>query len=195
MLFSELWRLFLRVLDFWKFSWLFVHVLRYHFETWHIDLVTKVVSMLSSSCIPIWTLWLTLQPNIGQCHLSAFMALKVILRPQIWYTHSNNECLDPYWFSSCLGNFWLSGGQNHLRKGVDRDPASEKFYRLFFYMFRDMSFKPGIYIQQVARHMRFEFHHNQVSASGEFSGLFSTPLSLANKIIVDVCKNNWNAVR
>ena len=32
----------------------------------------------SSSFIPIWTLWPTLQPKIGQCHLSAFMALKII---------------------------------------------------------------------------------------------------------------------
>ena len=32
--------------------------------------------------------------------------------PQIWYTHSNSECLDPCWFLSCLGNFWPSGGQN-----------------------------------------------------------------------------------
>ena len=30
----------------------------------------------SSSFIPIWTLWPTLQPKIGQSHLSAFMALK-----------------------------------------------------------------------------------------------------------------------
>ena len=32
----------------------------------------------SSSFIPIWTLWPTLQPKIGQSHLSAFMALKII---------------------------------------------------------------------------------------------------------------------
>ena len=31
-----------------------------------------------SSFIPIWTLWPTLQPKIGQSHLSAFMALKII---------------------------------------------------------------------------------------------------------------------
>ena len=30
----------------------------------------------SSNFIPIWTHWPTLQPNIGQSHLSAFMALK-----------------------------------------------------------------------------------------------------------------------
>ena len=32
----------------------------------------------SSSFVPIWTLWPTLQPKIGQRHLSAFMALKII---------------------------------------------------------------------------------------------------------------------
>ena len=32
----------------------------------------------SSSFIPIWTLWLTLQPKIGQSHLSAFMTSKII---------------------------------------------------------------------------------------------------------------------
>ena len=32
----------------------------------------------NSSFIPIWTLWPTLQPKIGQSHLSAFMALKII---------------------------------------------------------------------------------------------------------------------
>ena len=51
-------------------------------------------------------------------------------------------------------------------------PASKKFYRLFLYMFRYMNLKRGVYIQQVVWHMRFEFHHNQVYASGEFSGLF-----------------------
>ena len=40
----------------------------------------------SSSLIPIWTLWPTLQPKIGQSHLSAFMALKIIQRLHIWYT-------------------------------------------------------------------------------------------------------------
>ena len=49
----------------------------------------------SSSFIPIGTLWPTLQPKIGQSHLSAFMALKIIQRPQIWYTHLYCECLDP----------------------------------------------------------------------------------------------------
>ena len=32
----------------------------------------------SSSFIPIWTLWHNLQPNIGQSHLSAYIALKII---------------------------------------------------------------------------------------------------------------------
>ena len=59
----------------------------------------------------------------------------------------NSECLDPYWFLSCLGNFWPSGGQKHSKGGVSRAPSQW--------------------------HMKFEFHQNQVSASEEFSGLFS----------------------
>ena len=101
----------------------------------------------SLSFIPIWTLWPTLQPKIGQSHLSAFMALKIMWRPQIWYTHSNSECLDPYWLLSCLGIFWPSGGQKHSKGGVSRAPSQWD--------------------------MRFEFHQNQVSASEEFSGFFS----------------------
>ena len=85
----------------------------------------------SSSFIPIGTLWPTLQPKIGQSHLSAFMALKIILRPQIWYTHLYCECLDPYWFSSWLGNFWPSGRQNTWKGVLLGLPASEKFSGLF----------------------------------------------------------------
>ena len=62
--------------------------------------------------------------------------------------------------------------KNTRKGGLMELPASEKFNRPFFYMFRDMKLKPGIYIQQVAWHVKFEFHHNQVSASAEFSGLF-----------------------
>ena len=63
--------------------------------------------------------------------------------------HENSECLDPCWLLSCLGNFWPSGGQKHSKGGVSRAPSQ--------------------------RHMRFEFHQNQVSASEEFSGLFIRP--------------------
>ena len=86
----------------------------------------------SSSFIPIGTLWPTLQPKIVQSHLSAFMALKIIYRPQILYTHLYCECLDPYWFSSWLGNFWPSGGQKHLKGGVTRAPSQWKVFRTFF---------------------------------------------------------------
>ena len=58
-----------------------------------------------------------------------------------------SECLYPYWLLSCLGNFWSSGGQKHSKGGVNRAPSQW--------------------------HMRFEFHQSQVSASEEFSGLFS----------------------
>ena len=42
----------------------------------------------SSSFIPIWTLWPTLQPKIGQSHLSAFMALKKLYRGLRFGTHT-----------------------------------------------------------------------------------------------------------
>ena len=86
----------------------------------------------SSSFIPIGTLCPTSQPKIGQSHLSAFMALKIIWRPQIWYIHLYCKCLDPYWFSSWLGNFWHSGGQKHLKGGVTRAPSQWKVFRTFF---------------------------------------------------------------
>ena len=85
----------------------FLHVLRYQFETWYIHAV-------------------------GGSPLSAFMALKIISRPQIWYTPLYCECLDPYWFSSWLGNFWPSGGQKHLKGGVTRAPSQRKVFRTFF---------------------------------------------------------------
>ena len=40
----------------------------------------------SSSFIPIWTLWPTLQPKIGQSHLSAYMALKIIEASDLVHT-------------------------------------------------------------------------------------------------------------
>ena len=125
--------------------------------------------MSSSSFIPIWTLWPTLQPKIGQSHLSAFK----LYRGLRFGTHTQIVSALRDWFSSCLGNFWPSGGQKHSIGGVNRAPSQRKVLQtFFFYMFGDMNLKPGIFIQQVARHMRFEFHHNEVSASGEFSGLF-----------------------
>ena len=79
----------------------------------------------SSSFIPIWILWFTLQPKIGHSHLTAYIAMKIIKRPQIWYTHSNSECLDPYWFLSCLGNCWPSGGQKHSKGKLVELPAND----------------------------------------------------------------------
>ena len=61
----------------------------------------------------------------------------------------------------------------HMITRLNGAPSQQKVLQTFFYMFRYMNLKPGIYIQQVAWHMRFEFHHNQVYAPGEFSGLFS----------------------
>ena len=129
-----------------KFSGLFCTC--FEISVWNFAYTSSEWCHTSSlSFIPIWTLWPTLQPKIGQSHLSAYMALKIIQRPQIWYTPSNSECLDPYWFLSCLGNFWPSGGQKHSKRGVSRAASQQ--------------------------HMRFEFHQIQVSASEEFSGLFS----------------------
>ena len=120
----------------------FLEVFRAFFSTCFVISVWNLVYTCSwwcytssSSFIPIGTLWPNLQPKIGQSHLSAFMALKIILRPQIWYTQLYCECLDPYWFSSWLGNFWPSGGQKHLKGGVTRAPSQWKVFRAFFYMF------------------------------------------------------------
>ena len=60
------------------------------------------------------------------------MASKIIWRPQIWYTHWYSECLDLYWFSSWLGDFWSSGGQKHLKGGVTRAPSQRKVFQTFF---------------------------------------------------------------
>ena len=40
--------------------------------------------------------------------------------------------------------------KRHLKGGVSRAPSQRKVLQTFFYMFRDMNLKPGIYIQQVA---------------------------------------------
>ena len=108
---------------------------------------TSHLSMIpsSSSLIPIGTLWPTLQPKIGQSNLSAFMALKSY-RGIRFYTHLYCECLDSYWFSSWLGNFWPSGGQKHLKGGISRAPSQRKVFRTFLYMFWDISLKLGICI-------------------------------------------------
>ena len=110
-----------------------------------------------------------LAAKIGQSHLSAFMALKVMQRLHFWYTHSNSECLDPCWFLSSLGNFWPSGGQKHSKGGVSRAPSQ--------------------------RHMRFEFHQNQVSASEEFSGLFSKCFAISTWKLVYTLSSLHNILR
>ena len=47
-------------------------------------------------------------------------------------------------------------------KGISAElPTSGKFFGVFF-MFWDMSLKPGMYIRWVAWHIRFEFRRNQV---------------------------------
>ena len=104
-------------------SFICIHGLKNHIEA--SDLVHTLI---------LWVSWsLLIFVMIGQ-----FLALW----PQIWYIHSNSECLDPYCLLSCLDNFWPSGGQKHSKGGVSRAPS--QWY------------------------MRFEFHQNQVSASEEF---------------------------
>ena len=76
----------------------------------------------SSSFIPIGTFWSILQPKISQSHLSAFMALK-LYRGLTFGTHSNSECIDTYWFLSCLGNLWPSSGQKHSKGWVSTAPS------------------------------------------------------------------------
>ena len=92
------------------FRTFFVHVVRYQFETWHIHLVGDVTRQIRVSS-----------------HLSAFMALKIILRPQIWYTHSNSECLDPYWLLSCLG---MNTGKGELVELPASDTWGLSFIRI-----------------------------------------------------------------
>ena len=128
--FSEFWRLFLFVLDFSKFFGLISTCFK--ISVWNLVYTCSKWCYTSSlSFIPIGTLWPSLQPKIGQSHFSTFMALKIILRPQIWYTHLYCVWLDPYWFSLWLGNFWTSGGQNTWKGVLLELPASEKFSRLF----------------------------------------------------------------
>ena len=64
------------------------------------------------------------------------MALKIILRPLIWYTHLYCECLGPYWFLSWLGNFWPSGGQKHLKGGVISSQLAKSFQDIFCTCFK-----------------------------------------------------------
>ena len=80
-------------------------------------------------------------------------------------THIYCECLDPYWFSSWLGNFWPSGGQKHLKGGVTRAPSQRKVFRTFLYMFWDISLKLGIYILVggVTRQVRVSFQSGHLT--------------------------------
>ena len=133
-----------------------------------------------------------------------------------------------------VGQFWPSGGQKHLKRGVIRAPNQRKVFRTFCTCFEvsvwNLAYtlsrwchfttksrskplicihglrnyikasdvlhilkwwvswpqlifvissggqkhsKGGVSRAPSQRHIRFEFHHNQVSASEEFSGLFS----------------------
>ena len=66
--------------------------------------------------------------------------------------------------------------KNTQEGDLSRTRRHRKVFWAFFYMFWDMNLKSGIHIRQVARHIKFEFHHNQASASGEFFRLFLSVL-------------------
>ena len=65
---------------------------------------------------------------------------KNIKRPQIWYTHSNSKCLDPYWLLLCLGNFRPSGGQN-TQKGELVELQASDTWGLSFIRIRSLPLK------------------------------------------------------
>ena len=62
---------------------------------------------------------------------------------------------------------------NTQKGDLNRTPCHRIVFWVFSHMFWDMNLKSGIHIQWVARHIKFEFHYNQVSTSGEFSKPFS----------------------
>ena len=63
-----------------------------------------------------------------------------------------------------VGYFFALWWPHTLGSGVSAElPDRGKFSELFSFCFLDMILKPGIYIWQVARHIKFEFHSNQVS--------------------------------
>ena len=66
--------------------------------------------------------------------------------------------------------------KNTQEGDLSRTRRHRKVFWAFFHMFWDMNLKSGIHIRQVARHIKFEFHHSQASASGEFFRLFLSVL-------------------
>ena len=153
---------------------LFVHILRYQFETSYIHLVgsathrVRVSPHTAHSDLLYSQIWV-------KVFFFSFMASTIKTSLQIWYTHLHSKYLQLYWFWSWLGNFWLGSmvATNTQIGDISRAPHQPKVFWVFFYVFWDMNFKSDIHIQQVAWHITFEFHHNQISASGEFSRLFS----------------------
>ena len=144
--FSEFWRLFLCVLDFSKFSGLFSTC--FEISVWNLVYTCSMWCYTSSSSfIPIGTLWSTLQPKIGQSHLSAFMALKSY-RGLRFGTHTY---IVSVLILTDFRHGWAIFGplaDKNTWKGVLLElPASEKFSGLFLYMLWDISLKLGIYMQ------------------------------------------------
>ena len=73
----------------------------------------------SSNFIPIWTLWPTLQPKIGQSHLSAFIAVKIIYRGLKFGTHTEIvSVLTPIDFCHVWEFFGPLGDKNTGKGGV-----------------------------------------------------------------------------
>ena len=88
--------------------------------------------MSSSSFIPIWTHWPTLQPKICQCHLSAFK----LYRGLRFGTHTQIvSALTPTDFHHAWAIFGPVMDKNTQKGELIEFPASENFYRLFFSCF------------------------------------------------------------
>ena len=128
---SGLWQSFLRISDFSKFSGLF--------STCFEISVSNLVYVCSRWCytsslsfIQFGTLWPTLQPEISQSHLSAFMAFKIIYRGLRFGTHTNVlSVLIPNDFRYGWAIFSPLADKKHLNGGVTRAPSQRKVFPHF----------------------------------------------------------------
>ena len=102
------------------FSYFFVHVLWYQFDTWPIHLAGSA----------------TYRVSLTYGHSDLFYNLNwvKIMFLQLWQqqlhrvfrfgTYLYSKCLDPYWFSSWLGNFWPCDGRK--QGDLSRAPRQRK---------------------------------------------------------------------
>ena len=165
----------------------FLHVLRYHFETWHIHLVGGVTYHWCQ-------VWVPFQSG----HFDLLYSKKIFciyglknFRGIRFGTHTYIvSVLNPTDFHHGWAIFGPLADKNTRKQELVELPASEKFSELFLYarlkngrimpwqcpsvrpsafsglffnMLWDINLKLGIYIQWVARHVKFELHHNWVT--------------------------------